>query len=65
VRVVEARHEHPATELDDLGLWSAQGHDLALVTDRDDPVTRYRERLGLGPRGVDGPDAAAAEDTGG
>jgi hypothetical protein len=60
--VDEPGKKQPTPEVDDLGVRTSQGQDLALAADGDDALALGGEGLRLGSRGVDGPDAAAAED---
>lgn len=62
MRVDEPGEKEPTAELDDLGVRTAQRHDLALGADGDDALTLGGKRLRLRSRWVDGPDATAAED---
>ena len=64
VSLHEPRHQHAASEVDDLGFRAAQGRDFGVRANGGYPVARNRDRLGPGPLAVERIDLAIAKDHG-
>jgi hypothetical protein len=64
VAVDEARHRQASFEVEANGPGAGEGEDLRVAAERGDALAADRERGGLRPRRVAGPDAAAVEDEG-
>lgn len=63
VGILEARKEHPAAELDDVGVGARLGqHGLFVAYRRDDPIVIDRHGFGQGRRGVHGADLGVGND---
>src|SRR5207247_6228951 len=62
MRVDETRKHEAIAQLDDLGRRSPKSEHLLLGPDRDDSVAADRERSGLGPLWIDGPDPSSVKD---
>jgi hypothetical protein len=62
VGVVEAGQEKAATELDDASVGPGEFSNRCTVTNREDPGTVERHRLGGGLRGIFGPNLSVDKD---
>ena len=62
VGIEEAGHRGTAAGVHDAGLPPASAQDLGVDADPDDAAFADRERLGLGPGGIEGENASVVED---
>ena len=62
VRVLESGHEHPAGEIDHLGVAADSGTDVVVGPDESDPPVAHRDGLRPRSRRVDRVDGAVHED---